>query len=199
MEERGSGGCHKRLRCKTKHRPAATEADAFPAASPHEKILAFAFCLLTFTLCLFRSCLYRSAMSKPIPVGTRAEVEQRVEFDHTLQKFHAELPAVLSTPQMIGWMEWACYLAAEPFCEGDEITVGTAIHVDHLAATGLGQSVKAEAVLDSFNGKFYVFRVHAWDDHQEIGRGTVHRAFVNVGRFMKRLEAKMAGKLPSGE
>lgn len=129
-------------------------------------------------------------MPKPMPLGTRAEVEQRVEFEHTLQKFHPELPPVLSTPQMIGWMEWACFLAAEPYCESGETTVGTAIHVEHLAATGAGQIVKAEAVFESMDGKFYVFRVKAWDEHHEIGRGTVHRAFVNVARFMKRVEAK---------
>ena len=156
-----------------------------------------------------------------MPIGTRAQVEQRVEFEHTLQKFHPELPPVLSTPQMIGWMEWACFLAAEPFCEGDETTVGTAIHVEHLAATGAGQVVTAEAVFERFDGKFYIFRVAAWvnrgapaatpeqseraqqsgeaarcgalrenDEHQEIGRGTVHRAFVSVSRFMKRVEGK---------
>ena len=129
-----------------------------------------------------------------MPVGTRAQVERRVEFEHTLQKFHPELPPVLSTPQMIGWMEWACFLAAEPFCEGDETTVGTAIHVEHLAATGMGQMVKAEAVCERFDGKFYIFRVSAWDEHHQIGRGAVHRAFVSVSRFMKRVEAKAAQK-----
>jgi predicted thioesterase len=129
-------------------------------------------------------------MPKPMPVGTRAEVEQRVEFEHTLQKFHPDLPPVLSTPQMIGWMEWACFLAAEPYCEGDETTVGTAIHVEHLAATGVGQLVKAEAVFEQFDGKFYIFRVRASDEIHEIGRGTVHRAFVSISRFVKRVEGK---------
>ena len=132
-------------------------------------------------------------MPKPMLVGTRFEVEHRVEFEHTLQKFQPDLPPVLSTPQMIGWMEWACFLAAEPYCEGDETTVGTAIHVEHLAATGIGQLVKAEATFERFDGKFYIFRVRAWDEHQEIGSGTVHRAFVSVSRFLKRVEAKKVG------
>ena len=129
-------------------------------------------------------------MAKPMPMGTRAEVQQTVAFEHTLAKFHQPLPPVLSTPVMIGWMEWACYLAAEPFCEGDEITVGTAIHVEHLAATGIGERVTAEAVLESTDGKFFTFRVRAWDEHHDIGRGTINRAFVSVSRFLKRVEAK---------
>ncbi len=129
-----------------------------------------------------------------MPLGTRAEVEQRVAHEHTLAKFHPELPPVLSTPQMIGWMEWACYQAAEPYCEDGETTVGTAIHVEHLAATGEGALVKAEAVLEQIDGKRFIFRVRAWDEHHEIGRGTVHRAFVNVGRFMQRVEAKRSAE-----
>ena len=129
-------------------------------------------------------------MPKPVPIGTRAEVEQRVAFEHTLAKFHPELPPVLSTPAMIGLMEWACYQAAEPYCEGDETTVGIAIHVEHTAATGEGALVKAEAVLEQIEGKRYIYRVSARDEQHEIGHGTVHRAFVSVGRFMQRVEAK---------
>ena len=131
-------------------------------------------------------------MSKPIPLGTRAQVEEIVTLEHTLTHRLSSLPPVLSTPNMIELMEFACFRAAEPYCQGDEITVGTAIHVEHLAATGVGALVKAEAVLASVAGKQYIFRVRAWDQHHEIGRGTVHRAFVSVGRFLKRVAAKTA-------
>jgi predicted thioesterase len=43
-------------------------------------------------------------------------------------------------------------------------------------------------VLESFDGKFYVVRVTAWDDVQEIGRGTVGRAVVSVGRFLGKMK-----------
>jgi fluoroacetyl-CoA thioesterase len=131
-------------------------------------------------------------MSKPVPIGTRGEVQQKVAFEHTLARFTEKLPPVLSTPDMIGLMEWACYVAAEPYCEGDEITVGTAVNVEHLAATGIGSLVKAEAVLERIEGKFYIYRVRALDERQEIGRGTVTRAFVSIARFMKRIEPKPA-------
>jgi fluoroacetyl-CoA thioesterase len=66
--------------------------------------------------------------------------------------------------------------------------VGTSIHVEHRAASGIGAHMQAEAVLESFDGKFYVVRVSASDDVQEIGRGTVGRAVVNVGRFLDKLK-----------
>ncbi len=76
-------------------------------------------------------------MPKPVPIGTRGEVEKRVEFQHTLTAWREELPSVLSTPHMIGWMEGAGFHALLPFCEGDEVSVGTAINIIHRAPTGI--------------------------------------------------------------
>jgi fluoroacetyl-CoA thioesterase len=118
----------------------------------------------------------------------RTEAEETVKFEHTLASHHPELPPVYSTPDMIRLMEIAAFHALQPYCEGDEITVGTSINIEHRAASGIGARVKAEAVLESFDGRFYTFRVTARDDTQEIGRGTVGRAVVNVGKFVQRLK-----------
>src|SRR5690242_17118849 len=127
-------------------------------------------------------------MAQTIPIGARAEVEEMVEFDHTLTAHHASLPPVYSTPDMIRLMETAAFHALQPYCERGEITVGTAINVEHRAACGIGANIKAEASLESINGRFYVLRVTARDLTQEIGRGTVSRAVVEVTRFIKTLD-----------
>jgi predicted thioesterase len=87
---------------------------------------------------------------------------------------------------MIRLMETAAFHALQPYCEGDEITVGTSIHVEHRAASGIGARIKAEAVVESFDGRFYTVCVSASDGLQEIGRGTVGRAVVSVSRFAAR-------------
>jgi predicted thioesterase len=126
-------------------------------------------------------------MAKPMPIGARASVEETVEFKHTLTSHHPELPPVYSTPDMIRLMETAAFHALQPYCEGDEITVGTAINIEHRAASGIGAKIRADATLQSFDGKFYTMRVTAHDDSQEIGRGTVGRAVVSMGKFMARM------------
>lgn len=126
-------------------------------------------------------------MAKPIPIGARGEAEQIVEFQHTLTAHHPQLPPLYSTPDMIRLMETAAFRALQPYCEGDEMTVGTAIHVEHRAASGIGAKIKAEAVLESFDGKFYNVRVSARDDTREIGRGTVSRAVVSLGKFLAKM------------
>jgi fluoroacetyl-CoA thioesterase len=127
-------------------------------------------------------------VAKETPMGARGEAEETVEFKHTLTAHHPELPPVYSTPDMIRLMETAAFNALQPYCEGDEITVGTSINVEHRAASGIGARIRAEAVLESFDGRFYIMRVTARDDVQEIGRGTVSRAVVSVGRFLERMK-----------
>jgi predicted thioesterase len=126
-------------------------------------------------------------MAKAMPIGARGSAEETVEFKHTLTAHHPELPPVYSTPDMIRLMETAAFHALQPYCEGDEITVGTSIHIEHRAASGIGARVRAEAVLESFDGKFYTVRVMARDESLEIGRGTVGRAVVSMGKFLARL------------
>jgi len=90
---------------------------------------------------------------------------------------------------MIRLMETAAFHAIQPYCEGDEITVGTSINVEHRAASGIGARIKAEAVLESFDGRFYIMRVSARDDVQEIGRGTVGRAVVSISKFLEKMKS----------
>jgi len=129
-------------------------------------------------------------VAKEIPIGAHGAAEETVEFKHTLTSHHPELPPVYSTPDMIRLMETAAFRALHPYCEGDEITVGTSINIEHRAASGIGARIKAEAVLESFDGRFYILRVTARDDAQEIGRGTVGRAVVSIGRFVEKMKSK---------
>jgi fluoroacetyl-CoA thioesterase len=131
-------------------------------------------------------------MPKPIPIGTHGTAEETVAFEQTLASRHPNLPPVYSTPDMVRLMEIAAFHALQSYMEGDEITVGTAINIEHRAASGIGAKVRAEATLESFDGRFYTVRVIARDDTQEIGRGTVGRAVVTVGKFMEKMTTKKA-------
>lgn len=127
-------------------------------------------------------------MAKQIPIGARGEAHETVAFKHTLNAHRPELPPVYSTPDMIRLMETAAFHALHPYCEGDEITVGTSINIQHRAASGIGAHIQAEATLESFDGRFYTLRVIARDDVQEIGLGTVGRAVVSISKFVEKMK-----------
>src|SRR5271165_1992441 len=131
-------------------------------------------------------------MAKTIPVGTRGEAQTTVEFRNTLTAWKEHLPPVYSTPQMIGMMEAAGYYALEPFLEGDEVSVGTSINIVHRAPATVGMKIKAEAVLESFDGRFYTFKVSASNGHEVIGYGQIGRAIVSKSKFEEKQRAKFA-------
>ena len=128
-------------------------------------------------------------MSRPVPIGARGEASEIVEHKHTLNHYDKRLPPVYSTPDMVRLMEIAGLHALQPYVEGDEITVGTAINIEHRAAAILGAKVTAEAILEKIDGRFYTLRVRVWDEkHREIGNGTIGRAFVSLAKMMAKMK-----------
>ncbi len=132
-------------------------------------------------------------MAKQVPIGVRGQAEFTVKHEHTLNYHNKALPPIFSTPNMIGLMEWAADNAMLPFCDEGEISVGTAINIEHRAPTTVGARVRTEAVLESSNGRFYIFRVTAHNGVEEIGRGTVTRTFVNPAKVAARYGKKANG------
>ncbi|HVP55579.1 MAG TPA: thioesterase [Candidatus Eisenbacteria bacterium] len=131
-------------------------------------------------------------MPKPVPIGTRGEAETTVQFKNTLTAWKEHLPPVYSTPNMIGQMEAAAYNALEPFCEGDEVSVGTAINIVHRAPAVVGQKITTEAVLESFDGRFYTFKVSSSNAIEVIGYGTIARAIVSKAKFEEKQRQRSA-------
>ena len=129
-------------------------------------------------------------MAKPVPIGTHGEAETTVQPKNTLTAWKEHLPPVYSTPNMIGMMEAAGYNALERYCEGDEVSVGTAINIVHRAAATVGMKIKTEAVLESFDGRFYTFKVSASNGIEVIGYGTIARAIVSKAKFEEKQRQK---------
>src|SRR6266481_8815470 len=125
---------------------------------------------------------------KSVPIGARGEAQETVEFKHTLTAHHDFLPAIYSTPDMVRLMEVAAFHCLQPYCEADEISVGKAINIEHRVASGIGANIRAEAMVESFDGRFYTIRVSAKEGEQEVGRGTVGRAVVSVGKFLDKVK-----------
>jgi fluoroacetyl-CoA thioesterase len=125
-------------------------------------------------------------MAKPVPVGARGSAEERVQFEKTLTAHHHELPPVYSTPDLIRLMEIAGFHALQPFCEPGEISVGTAINIEHRAPSGVNAVVKAEAVVEKVEGRFITLQVTAHEGKNEVGHGTITRSIIEVDKFLKK-------------
>ena len=139
------------------------------------------------------------AVPKPHPslpeqrprIGLEATVERVVQPEHTLQAVSANLPAVFSTPSMIGLMEHASVVAILSELPPGAISVGTRIEVDHLKAVGPGATVRAWARFVEYRGRFLVFDVEARSGEHLIGRGRVFRAIVHPEEHGAKAKARV--------
>ncbi len=125
--------------------------------------------------------------------GQTKTVLRRVEFHRTIKHYNQRLPAVISTPSMIGQMEVAAARLMQPYLPQGAISLGTRINISHRAPARLGEKLRTTAsfarVYKPKNGGRlrYVFEVEARVGKRLIGAGTVERAVVNPDGFADKL------------
>jgi len=106
---------------------------------------------------------------------------------HSAEAWGSGAVPVFATPSLVGLMETAAMEALHGHLSDSDTTVGTRIEVSHLAATPLGDEVRAEATLTSVDGRRLTFEIVAHDSSQKIGEGRHERVIVSRERFVARL------------
>ena len=97
---------------------------------------------------------------------------------------------VVSTPSLIGFLEQTSHRAILPFVEPGEVSVGTRVEVDHLAAAFVGRPVTASARIAATEGRRITFEVEARQGDKLVMKGRHVRAIVSRDRLL--------GKKPGG-
>lgn len=123
-------------------------------------------------------------------IGTTGETQFVVENRHCIEFATDGMPAVLSTPNLIGILERTARQAIAPFLEADERSVGVEIELRHFAPTPLGAKVTATARVISASRRFVDFQIEARDEQELILRGVHRRAVVTVNGFARRVQSK---------
>ena len=104
----------------------------------------------------------------------------------------SKMPRVLATGFFVGFIEWACMEALEPFLEPGEGSVGTMINVTHTSPTLPGMEVTIDVTCTAVEGRRTFWEVDARDEKDPIGKGSHERFTVKWDRFEKGLEEKVA-------
>ncbi|HEY1352313.1 MAG TPA: thioesterase family protein [Ktedonobacteraceae bacterium] len=121
-----------------------------------------------------------------VTAGMSAEATTVVVPENTAAAVGAGGVEVFATPMMIALMENAAWRAVAEHLDEGFVTVGTLVNVRHLAATPLGQRVRATAELIEVDRRRLVFRVEAYDERQKIGEGLHERFMVQLQRFLQQ-------------
>ena len=123
-------------------------------------------------------------------IGTTGELQFLIEQKHVIDFATDGMPAVLSTPNLIGWLERTAREALAPSLEPDERTVGAEIELRHFAPTPLGQRVTCTARVIHAEGGQITLQVEARDQHELIARGLHKRAVIRVESIARRVQRK---------
>jgi fluoroacetyl-CoA thioesterase len=126
--------------------------------------------------------------------GLTGSADILVGAEHTAPRIGSGRVHVLATPVMINMMEAAALAAAEHLLPEGHQSLGTALNVQHYAATPTGMRLRATAELVGIDGRVLSFEVEAHDDKERVGHGTHTRVVVNVERFDARVRRKLADK-----
>ncbi len=125
--------------------------------------------------------------------GLKAQATMVVDESHTAQHLRSGAVDALATPIMVALIEEAARTAVDRLLDPNQLSVGTALEITHLAATPVGMRVWAEAELVEIEGRKLIFRVTARDEREIIGGGLHTRMVVNRERFVSRFKHKSAG------
>ena len=120
-----------------------------------------------------------------IPPNAAAHMSTDVDKALSAEEIGSGNVPVLATPMMIALMESAAGAAVQEYLGEEETTVGSKIKVDHVRPTPLGDSITAEAVLVSQDGKRLTFSIIARDSRGLIGQGEHERVIINKKEFLK--------------
>jgi fluoroacetyl-CoA thioesterase len=122
--------------------------------------------------------------------GMTGEAVTMVTHENTAAAIGAGGVEVFGTPMLIALMENASWEAVVDALDEGYVTVGTHVNISHLAATPLGQQVRASAELIEIDERRLIFNVVAYDERQKVGEGQHERAIVNLERFLGRVKAQ---------
>lgn len=116
-------------------------------------------------------------------VGLEATIDITVtEADTAIALGSGDVP-VLATPRVVAMVEAAAVAALGGHLAEGSTTVGTRIHLDHVAPSPVGSSVTASAEIVDVERRTIVFRVEASMGDQIVARGEHTRVTVDRASF----------------
>jgi predicted thioesterase len=121
-----------------------------------------------------------------IRVGMSAERTLVVPSERTVRHFLKHMPAVYATPMMILEMEMASADAIAAVLPQGWVTVGTEVDIRHLAACGVGATVRTTSMVIAVERRVIRFDVAAFDPERRIGDGRHARGLIDVAKFERR-------------
>ncbi len=131
-------------------------------------------------------------MAVKVDIGRTYKSQTRVEEWMTAEKAGNTGVDVLSTPMLLQLIEEAAVHCLAPVIAADEVSLGSAVELTHLAPTPVGFIVRTEVEVIGVDGRRINFAVAAFDEREKVAEGTHERYVIERSRFLSNLDEKMA-------
>ncbi|MEX2804173.1 thioesterase family protein [Streptococcus sp. H31] len=93
---------------------------------------------------------------------------------------------VLATPALVAFMENTAFTHLQPQLKGNETSVGSAISIEHLAASPIGTDIQIIIRQMTRKGRQYHFSIAAYEGEELIGKAEHTRVAVDRDRFIAK-------------
>ena len=123
----------------------------------------------------------------PVTAGLQGQSSMTVSDADTAIAFRSGEVAVLATPRLVALLEEATMDALAGHLDDEQTTVGMRVQIDHLAPTGVGAEVRANATLEAVEGRRLTFRTGAAEGETPVAAATITRVIVDTSRFLERV------------
>jgi fluoroacetyl-CoA thioesterase len=124
-------------------------------------------------------------------VGEISELAVPTEAKHAVEFAGDGMPAVVSTPQLIGFLERTARETIAQHLDADERSVGIEVDIRRLAPTPVGQTIHCTARVIVVEDRKITFQIEARDAYEVIVRGLHRRAVIRTDSFSRRVEGKL--------
>src|SRR5581483_6820083 len=118
--------------------------------------------------------------------GLAAMIELVVKEGDTAEALRSGDVPMLATPRVVALAEEATVAALAGHLEDKATTVGQRVQLDHLLPIPVGVAVRAEAKLESVEGRRLVFTFSVNSDRGLVAAGKIHRVIVIRDRFIEK-------------
>jgi fluoroacetyl-CoA thioesterase len=123
-------------------------------------------------------------------IGEVGELAIPTDIKHAVE-FHGDgMPAVVSTPNIIQFLERTARHTLTPHLDANERSVGIELDLRHLAPTPVGQTIHCTARVIAVDGSEISFQIEARDEQEVIVRGLHKRAVIRTESISRLVNAK---------
>ena len=125
-----------------------------------------------------------------LSVGDRITLTEEVDQQHTADTWGSGSLPVYATPAMGLLVEKAAVALLDGKLDEGMTTVGTALNIQHLSATPLGQTITCECCLVEIDRTRLAFQVEITDASGRAGYCTHERFIVDSKKFLSKVKAR---------